>query len=143
MLLLIGTTTMAQEKKERLHRGGMSDMTPEQIATLQTKKMTLELDLSEAQQDQLYTLNLESAKTKKAKREEIKSLKKTGERQKPSSEERYALKSKRLDAQLAHKEEMKKILSEEQMEKWEKIHLNKRKHHRKGRKSNGKKEKRK
>ena len=138
MLLLVGATTMAQERSERRqHRGGMSDMTPEQIATLQTKKMTLALDLSEAQQSQIQALNLENAKARKAKMEERKASKEDGERKKPTSEERFAMQSARLDAQLAQKEEMKKILSEEQMAKWEKMKHRKRKH--KGRKGKGKK----
>ncbi|MGI9552581.1 MAG: hypothetical protein ACR2MT_15370 [Aurantibacter sp.] len=128
ILLLIGATTMAQEKKERGHRGAMNDMTAEQIATLQTKKMTLELDLSQTQQNQIQALNLTKAKDRKAKMEEHKAKKKTYERQKPTSEERYAMQNKRLDKKLAHKQELKKILSTEQMEKWEKMHHGKRKH---------------
>ena len=135
--MLVGTTTMAQEKSGDRHRGRMHDMTPEQIATLQTKKMTLALDLSKAQQDQIQSLNLKNAKARKAKMEERKASKEEGERKKPTSEERYAMANARLDAQLAQKEEMKKILSEEQMAKLEKMKLGKRKH--KGRKGKGKK----
>lgn len=137
MLVLVGATTMAQEKKERQHRGGINDMTPEQVATLQTKKMTLALDLSEAQQGQIQALNLENAKARKAKMEKRKAAKEEGERKKPTSEERFSMANARLDAQLAQKEEMKKILSEEQMAKWEKMKHGKRKH--KGRKGKGKK----
>lgn len=133
--MLVAATTMAQEKKEGHHRGRMSDMTPEQIAILQTKKMTLALDLSETQQSQIQKLNLENAKSRKAKMEERKAAKEDGKRKKPTSEERYVMANARLDAQLAQKEEMKKILSEEQMAKWEKMHHGKRKH--KGRKGKG------
>ena len=41
------------------------------------------------------------------------------ENKKPTSEERYAMKSKMLDEQIAFKADMKKILTEKQMEKWE------------------------
>jgi hypothetical protein len=43
----------------------MKALTPEQEATLWTKKMTLELDLNQNQQDQMYALIL--GKTKKNK----------------------------------------------------------------------------
>lgn len=138
MLLLIGTTTMAQEKV-RSHRGGMHDMTSEQIATLQTKKMTLELDLSEAQQNQIQALNLENAEAKKAKMAARKAMRESGDREKPTSDEHYDALNKRLDAQLAHKEEMKKILSDTQMEKWAKMRHGKMKHGRKAHRSKGKK----
>ncbi len=128
-LFMIGTTVLAQEKSERGRRGHMHDMTPEQVATLQTKKMTLALDLSEAQQKQMQALNLENAKARKAKMEERKAAKEDGERKKPTSEERFSMQNKRLDARLAQKEKMKEILSDEQMEKWEKIQSAKRKHH--------------
>jgi len=137
MLLLVGATTMAQEKKERQHKGGMNDMTPEQVATLQTKKMALALDLSEVQQSQIQSLNLKNAKARKAKMEERKASKEEGERKKPTSEERFTMANTRLDAKLAQKEEMKKILSDEQMTKWEKMGHGKRKH--RGRKGKGKK----
>ena len=55
---MISLSAMAQEKQksERPH------YTPEQRATLQTKKMTLALDLSTTQQDQVLALELEQAK---------------------------------------------------------------------------------
>ena len=141
MLLLVTTMTLAQEKRERHHRGNMHNMTPEQIATLQTKKMTLALDLSEAQQDQIHALNLEHAQERKSKMEERKAAKEEGGRKELTSEERFAKKNERLDAKLAHKQKMKKILSEAQMEKWEQMHHGKRKQrrHGKGRKAGRKK----
>ncbi len=41
--------------------------------------------------------------------------------QKPTSDERYAMKNERLDAMIAHKTEMKEILSPDQYAKWEKM----------------------
>ena len=121
-VLMAGITAMAQKpERERGQRGDMRDMTPEQMATLQTKQMTLALDLTEAQQKQIQSLNLDNAK----KRAE------SGEAKKLSSEERYAMKTAMLDRQIAQKEKMKKILNNEQYEKWEKIKMN-REGHRKG-----------
>ncbi len=134
--LLIGALGMAQEEGKS-NRGAMKDLTPEQMATLQTKKMTLALDLSEAQQSQIQALNLENAKTRKAKMEERKAKKEAGEAKKPTSEERYAIQNARLDQMIAQKAEMKKILSEEQYDKWEKM-AHRRGKHRKGKGKNHK-----
>ncbi len=136
-MLLIGFTAMAQpsSSRERGARTGMQDMTPEQMATLQTKKMTLALDLTERQQEQIKAIQLENAKLRKTKMEERKAQKETGEAKKPTSEERYALSNSRLDRQIAQKAEMKKILSDTQYEKWEKMQ------HRKGRHGKGKRRK--
>jgi len=122
----MGNNTMAQREH---HEGGhrMNDMTPEQMATLKTKKMTLALDLTEAQQTKIKALQLEDAKMRKTKMEEHRAQKEAGEAKKPTSEERYAMTNAHLDHQIAQKAEMKKILSDEQYSKWEKMQ------HRRGR----------
>ncbi len=137
--LLAGFTAMAQ-KGERGNKGDFKNMSAEQMATLQTKKMTLDLDLSEAQQSKIQALNLEKATKRKAIMDERKAQKETAERPKLTSDEQYAKKTERLDASIAHKAELKKILSDEQFEKWE-IHHKKRGEHRKGKgeRSKGKK----
>jgi len=50
---------------------------------------------------------------------------------KPTADERFAMQSKRLDEQMATKERVKKILTPEQFEKWEKA-KQKMHHQRKG-----------
>ncbi|MGB5497437.1 MAG: hypothetical protein WBM77_00750, partial [Maribacter sp.] len=77
--LMAGFTAMAQ-KGERGHKGDYKNMSVEQMATLQTKKMTLDLDLTEVQQSKIQALNLENAKKRKAKMEERKALKEADER---------------------------------------------------------------
>lgn len=140
LIFMVGMTAMAQQG-ERQHRDGMHQMTPEQTATLKTKKMTLALDLTDAQQKQIQSLNLENAKTRKATMEKRKAKKGDGESKKPTSDERYALKNERLDKMIAHKADMKDILSPEQYGKWEKMSQQKGKHQkRKG--ENDKKQKR-
>ncbi len=138
LMLMVGLTAMAQTEGNRNGRE-MNDMTPEQMATLQTKKMTLSLDLTDAQQTQIHALHLENAKTRKAKMEERKAKKEGEEKVKPTSEERFAMQNERLDRQIAQKERMKKILSKEQFDKWEKMARHKGKHHgQKGKKGEGK-----
>lgn len=123
-LALISIQAIAQERrgehrkgdrKERAHM--MKDLTPEQIATLQTKKMALRLDLTEAQQKEIYKINLANSKERKAKIEEIKKLRENNE--KPSKEDRYNMMNGRLDKQIAMKKKMKSILSEEQYKRFE------------------------
>ena len=119
-MLLVSTIVMAQRGGNRGH----SKMTPEQVATLQTKKMTLALDLTEAQQSEVQKLQLEQAKFRQSKREERKE-KREKEEGRPTSEERFEMSEARLDRAIAHKTAMKEILSSDQYEKWEKIQAQK------------------
>ena len=133
VVLMAGITAIAQKpERERGHRGDMKDMSPEQIATLQTKQMTLALDLTDAQQKEIQSLNLQNAVKRSEKMNEMKARKESGEAKKLTSEERYAMKTALLDHQIAQKEKMKKILNKEQYMKWEKMKEN-REGHRKGR----------
>ncbi|MEL4306561.1 hypothetical protein [Joostella sp. CR20] len=136
LLVIITGTTFAQDgprekrgdenRKERREdfRKEFADLSPAQIATLQTKKMALELDLTEAQQKDVLSLNTELATSRKAQMETMKAKKESGE--KPTSDERYAMMNKRLDEQLAVQTKMKKILNEDQYKMW------KRNQHKKG-----------
>jgi hypothetical protein len=123
-LAFISIQAIAQERRGQHRKGGgkertqmMKDLTPEQAATLQTKKMTLRLDLTEGQQKEIYKINLANAKERKAKIEEIKKLRERNE--KPSKESRYNMMNERLDKQIAMKKQMKSILSEEQYKRFE------------------------
>ena len=87
-------------------------LTPEQEATLWTKKMTLELDLNKNQQDQMHALIL--GKTKK-----IKSRMENKPKERPSKEEIYNMHISRLDEAIAMKESLKKILNDDQFAQWE------------------------
>lgn len=95
----------------------MKDLSPQEVATLQTKKMTLALDLDQKQQTKVQSLLLTNATERKNKMEERKANKEEGNR--PSKEERFAMQNERLDHMIAQKAAMKEILSQEQFEKWE------------------------
>lgn len=137
MALLISVSSMAQRGGIE-HRENKSNLTPEQMATLKTKKMTLALDLSEAQQSQVQILNLENAKAHKEKMAARKGTKEKGEQNKLTSEEKFAKQNERLDAKIVQKAKIKKILSQEQYDKWEKMAHNKGRHgKRKGKKGEG------
>lgn len=95
-------------------RGERPDFSPEQIAELRTKRLTLDLDLNVSQQNKIKALQLELAKEGKVKRENRK------ERKDLSADDLYELQNNRLENQIAHKKEMKAILNSEQFAKWEK-----------------------
>ena len=135
-VLMLGFTAMAQ-KGERGNRGDYKNMSAEQMATLQTKQMTLDLNLTATQQSKIQALNLDIATKRKAKMEERKALKEAAERPARTSDEKYAMKAERLNAAIAHKAELKKILSTEQFEQWE-MHHKKRGEHRKGKREHSK-----
>lgn len=117
--LAICTIQITAAQGPNKNRKAMANLEPEEIATLQTKKMTLRLDLTDAQQDDIYKINLENAKLRKAHMAERKARKESGEATKPSKEERLARANKMLDHKIAMKAKMKNILNEEQYAKWE------------------------
>jgi protein CpxP len=113
-----------KEQNERGERRAMlKDLTPEEMATLQTKKMTLHLELTSAQQTKILTLNLEQAKLRKAKMDAHKKrMDNAGS--KPSKDERLKMMNDKLDHQIVMKQKIKGILTAEQFEKWEQSQAN-------------------
>ncbi len=121
--LALQATAQQQKKGDRSHRERgekMMNLSAEEMSTLQTKKMTLHLDLNESQQKKIYKINLENAKVRKAYIEKRKAAKENGATEKPSKEERLEMTNKTLDHKIATKRKMKDILNEEQYAKWEK-----------------------
>lgn len=121
-VLLVGFLTSAQEMKvqkgdRKARTENREKLTPEQQAELQVKKMTLELDLNAKQQAEIKKIALEQAKKREAKKTEWKANKEAGKSL--SKDEKFAMKNQMLDNQIAHKAEMKKILTSEQYAKWE------------------------
>lgn len=107
--LVVGITTVAQEKKEKF--------TTEQRVELQAKKMKLDLDLNDQQVTAVKKQLLAQAQKREAKKAAFKAQKEDAK--KPSSDEVFAMKNNMLEEQIAHKAEMKKILTPEQYKKWE------------------------
>ncbi|MNR99761.1 hypothetical protein D3C86_857490 [compost metagenome] len=124
LVLVLGMNSFAQDRKERPSREDMEKFTPEQRNQLMLKKMTLELDLSAKQQEQIGKIIAE----KSTKREAMKAEQKA-KQEKPTADERFAMKNKMLDEKIAMKAKMKTILSPEQFEKWDAM---KEKHHQRG-----------
>ena len=126
--LLLGISSFAQQQPQvkllgpkkhfNQHMEKMKEMSPEKEATLWTKKMTLELDLNETQQDQIYALILEKAK---AKSQHFKNLPK----ERPTVEQIFEMEVDRLDQKIAMKKALKSILTKKQFERWELIEMKK------------------
>ena len=131
---MVGMTVLAQEKNRKQHRDGMEQFTPEQRTELQVKKLTLELDLNESQQKDMKAFIADKNTKMEAHRTAMKAMK--DKEVKPTSDERFAMKSKMLDEQIATKKRMQKILNEKQFEKWTALkeeHQNDHKGNRQGR----------
>ena len=114
--------TGQQQRKQGLNNGDrgekMMNLSPEEMATLQTKKMILALDLNESQQKEIQKINLENATIRKAHMAERKVKREEGAA--PSKEERLKMMNAMLDHKIEMKAKMKTILNEEQFDKWEK-----------------------
>lgn len=118
VVLVVGLTTFAQEKNPA--RGEREKMTPEQQVELQVKKMKLDLDLNDKQVAEVKKIVAKQVEKRSAKRTEMQAKKAEGA--KPSKDEIFKMKNEMLDEQIAHKAEMKKILTAEQYTKWEAKH---------------------
>lgn len=128
MFTIASLNVMAQDGFRHGPRHSADPLTPEQVAALQTKRMTLALDLTLLQQEQVQEFHLENARLRKEKMEARKEEQGGKTRKELSAEERYQRESERLDHMIANKEKMKKILTPEQFGKWEKG-MHHRKHH--------------
>ena len=125
--LLALQVTAQEQQRERSNKQGrslkMMNLSAEDAATLQTKKMTLHLDLNKSQQAEIKKINLENATKRKAMMAERKARKESGEAQKPTQEQRLEMVNTKLDRKIAMKAKMKTILNEEQYAKWEKAQM--------------------
>ena len=123
-LALFALQVTAQDKKEdRKDRKEKMEhhknMDPIEMAKINTKKMTLALDLSQDQQNKVEKLNIKNAELRKVAMEKRKALK--DDDKKPTPEEKLKKENEKLDHQIATKREMKKILTPEQYEKYNKM----------------------
>lgn len=114
--IFVASTSFAQSKH---HKGQKPDFTPEQKVKLMIKKMALSLDLSTSQQQKLKPILLEA----NAQREEAKKefMANKEERKNLSSDEKFSMMNEMLDKKLAFQAKMKKVLNDEQFDKWKRI----------------------
>lgn len=114
LFILISTGIFAQQREQRRLA---DDFSPEQQATLKTKSMTLDLDLNATQQNQILILNKKYAELRKSNQAKMQADKTAGKEL--TSEEKFKLQNDRLDHQIAYNDELKKILNQKQLDKWQ------------------------
>lgn len=113
--IFIGMMSFAQPSKRGremsppMHK--MANMSAENIATLMSKKMTLQLDLSKTQQAKVYELILETTVKKRAQ-------KANRPEKKPSKGQHFEMQNKMLDNKIAFNKSMKAILNDVQYTLW-------------------------
>jgi hypothetical protein len=116
LVLVFAFTLTTQAQKKRTNE--RVKLSIEQQTNLAVKKMTLDLDLSKKQQNDIRPLISEQIAERKNVMEKRKTAKK--ENKKPTADQIYAMKSKMLDNKIAMKNKMKTLLNKEQFAKFEK-----------------------
>ena len=119
MVIAVTFTANAQQKTAQKNRQNRPQFTAEQQTELAVKRMTLALDLNEKQQNQIKPLLLTQTAQRKTAMEKLKKAREN--KQKPSKEELFTMRSQQLDHQIAMKKAMKEILTKEQFEEFEKM----------------------
>jgi flagellar biosynthesis chaperone FliJ len=117
LVLFITFAVNAQQGPKNQKMG--NDFTPEQQAEIQTKKLTLALNLNSTQQSEVQALLLKNLSERDKTKQEMQLKKESGVA--ISSDEKYNMQIARLDKQIEQKAAMKNILSEEQFTQWEKM----------------------
>ena len=115
LLCFLGLQMHAQPRK--------SDLSPEDQARLQSKKMALALDLSEAQRLQVEKIQLNEILFHQKMKQKRKASVENGN--KLTKEQRAEGMEMMLDRKLALQNQMKSTLSEDQFQKWKKIQMRK------------------
>lgn len=117
-LLVVSLTTFAQEgRKPGSKRAEMEKMTPEQRSELRLKRVSAILNLTEKQQKEIAPILEEQQQKREKALANFKAMKEKGT--KPSVGELAARAQVREDDQKAMKDKLQKILTPEQMKKWE------------------------
>ena len=130
-LLLAGLSATAQHMPREGHgRPPMQEFSADEMATLQSKKMTLALDLSSNQQQELKTLLTKRLR----QRQEMRQAHQKDTAALADPQKRFQRMNERLDSEIAFRQELKKILSEPQYETWRQMHPPQQMGHRPGRK---------
>lgn len=114
LIILMSTGLFSQQRE---HRHAYADFSPEQMATLKTKRMTLDLELTDSQQNQVMALNKKYAELRKSNQAKMQADKAASKQL--TSEEKFKLQNESLDHQIAYQSELKKILNQPQFEKWQ------------------------
>ena len=117
VLIALMAMTVAQAQQGRKGEKGerMKNVNSQEMATMQSKKMTLALDLSDKQEKEIFQILVNQAENRKANKMSKE------DHQKLTDEQKKAKKIAVMDEKIAAKRAMKKILNENQYAKWEKM----------------------
>lgn len=115
-LVFVFTVTAKAQKKDR--RTQREKLTVDQQAILAVKKMTLTLELTKAQQQEIQPILARQISSKRAEFEKVKTMRES--KRELTADERFAYQNQRLDQQIAYQKEMKSILNDKQYEKFRK-----------------------
>lgn len=111
VLAAFGMTAQNKSLEKKGHRKEMkSNLTPEERVDFKLKKMTAALDLNTDQQAKMKQLFLEKGNDKSGMHKNRKEM---------TDEQREEAKKAMVDRRVAYKNQMKEILTEDQMIKWE------------------------
>ena len=123
LVLLCSLSLAAQGKHRGFHGKKMAqtNLSAEQQAILQSKRMTLLLDLSADQQQHLERILIDQIERKREMQARRKGMRDSVVA--PDSEQRFEYLNARLEEQIAFQNQMKGILSEEQYGIWKKVNL--------------------
>ena len=113
-LFICFSLTINAQKKQFLKN--KKSLTTEQLTTLKVKKMTLELELSEIQQNKLTPVIKKLISERSAQLDKKRELKNDVKKINPN--ERYQMANKILDRKIMFQKEMRTILNEEQFKKF-------------------------
>ena len=116
ILVFLFTFTIKAQKK----RGYKQQLTVNQQTSLKVKQMTLVLDLSDKQQQQVNPLLRAEIAFRQAAMEKRKEAR--VEKRRPTSDEIYLIKSQLLDNKITMKRSMKDILNTTQFKTFQKIY---------------------
>ena len=120
IILLLAFSVSIYSQNGKNYKSLAKDFTPEQQAILKTKKMALELDLNDTQQNQMLELNKKWAVERDKNRESFKGQ----NAEEMTSTDKFNRMNKMLDTQLANQKKVKKILNDDQYEIWKKTRKN-------------------
>lgn len=121
--LLLGLGASAQHRTQTPVRGdeNRTELSSQQRATLQSKRLTLALGLDKGQQDRIAAL----LKSRVEERMEWRAGRNAETSSEPKEREsRYVAMNDRLDREIAFQENMKGILSDTQFEQWRSLREN-------------------
>jgi len=119
IVILVVMLTFSTQAQQRKHKRNKVRFTTEQHVEMAVKRMTLTLDLSEKQQQEIKPLFLARAKKRKEAMEARKTAKK--EQKRPTADKIYKMQMDRLNDMIAMKNSMKEILNKDQFEKYQKL----------------------